>query len=275
MRARLLLLVHPMPLELGASRKRCADATHPSPSSRRYFGSAAAAVDYFARAGFGCPPQFNPGDYLIDVTSMDYRSPDAEATTRRRIQLLGDLYLQQGAATAVRPGVAAASAAALSAFSLAHPPRLQQPCVHLAFTFAYLWPPHAVLQNPPTSPPPIPRPRDPCPPLQAQSQAEVDEESRRAIQLADRDEQFANNVLTEFRLLLGRAWRQAARNRPVQIVTAVQTVVIGLMLAWLYSDMSQTSLGGIQDVRAWGGGGRGARARGLGCARGPACLPPS
>lgn len=68
----------------------------------RYFGAAATAVDYFTQAGFSCPPQFNPGDYLIDVTSMDYRSPTAEATTRRRIQLLGDLYQQQGAATAVR-----------------------------------------------------------------------------------------------------------------------------------------------------------------------------
>lgn len=62
-------------------------------------------------------------------------------------------------------------------------------------------------------------------------------------------------MLTEFRLLLGRAWRQAARNRPVQIVTLAQTVIIGLMLAWLYSDMSQTSVGGIQDVSPDGEGG--------------------
>ena len=48
------------------------------------------------------PPQFNPADFFMDVTSMDYRTPDSEALTRRRIQLLGDLYQRQGAATAVR-----------------------------------------------------------------------------------------------------------------------------------------------------------------------------
>lgn len=28
--------------------------------------------------------QYNPGDFLIDVTSMDYRSPELEASTRQR-----------------------------------------------------------------------------------------------------------------------------------------------------------------------------------------------
>lgn len=30
-----------------------------------FFGAAASAVDYFGAAGFECPPQYNPGDYLI------------------------------------------------------------------------------------------------------------------------------------------------------------------------------------------------------------------
>ena len=33
-----------------------------------YFGEAAAAVAYFAAAGFHCPPQFNPADFFMDVT---------------------------------------------------------------------------------------------------------------------------------------------------------------------------------------------------------------
>ncbi len=28
--------------------------------------------------------QYNPGDFLIDVTSMDYRSPELEVSTRER-----------------------------------------------------------------------------------------------------------------------------------------------------------------------------------------------
>lgn len=144
-----------------------------------YFGAAAAAVAYFSQAGFVCPSMFNPGDFLIDVTSMDYRSPDSEALTRRRIQLLGDLYQRLGADTA--------------------------------------------------------------------SEAVIGEESRRDIKLADKDMQFANNMLTEFSLLLGRAWRNSSRNRPLQVVTAGQTVIIGLLLAWLYSDMSPTTASGVQD----------------------------
>ncbi|EFN55091.1 hypothetical protein CHLNCDRAFT_134989 [Chlorella variabilis] len=144
-----------------------------------FFGPAAEAVDYLAQAGFKCPAQFNPADFFMDVTSMDYRTPDSEALTRRRIQLLGDLYQRQGAATA------------------AH--------------------------------------------------VEVGESSKRDMLQANKDEQFANNVLTEFQLLLGRAWRNASRNKPVLIVTLAQTVLIGFLLAWLYSNMSQTSPGAIAD----------------------------
>lgn len=46
--------------------------------------------------------QYNPGDYLIDVTSMDYRGPEAEAQTRKRVALLADLYEQRAADVGVR-----------------------------------------------------------------------------------------------------------------------------------------------------------------------------
>ena len=41
----------------------------------------------------------------------------------------------------------------------------------------------------------------------------VSEDSKREMLAADRDQQFANNVATEFGLLLGRSWRQASRDK--------------------------------------------------------------
>ncbi|KAL4452063.1 hypothetical protein ABPG75_007725 [Micractinium tetrahymenae] len=143
-----------------------------------YFGTASAAVDYFASAGFRCPEQFNPADYFMDVTSMSFRTPEEEAAMRRRIALLAELYQEQGAP--------------------------------------------------------------------ALGEVAVGETSRKDMLAVDREQQFANNAGREFALLLGRAWRQASRNRIVQIVTLVQTTVIGLVLASLYSDMSKTAAG-IQD----------------------------
>jgi hypothetical protein len=76
-----------------------------------YFGPAAAATSWFAAAGFACPELFNPADFFLDVCSMDYRSPEAEAASRRRIGLLGDLYEREGAAAAPRAAVPASAVA--------------------------------------------------------------------------------------------------------------------------------------------------------------------
>ena len=161
-----------------------------------------------------------------------------------------------------------------------------------------------------------------CACLCVQDAVVVAEGSKRDMLEMD-DLQFANNIAREFQLLLGRAWRQASRNRAVQvraggslaglrcavaersqlawpcfavdchaclscpapscpptasihplllpcyptlpllrlllcphtpqIVTFIQTVVIGFLLAWLYSDMSKTAAG-IQDEIGWVGG---------------------
>jgi hypothetical protein len=45
----------------------------------------------------------------------------------------------------------------------------------------------------------------------------VDQAARDEMLQADKEERFANNMVTEFRLLLQRAGRQASRNRPVQV----------------------------------------------------------
>ncbi|PSC71035.1 ABC ATP-binding isoform 2 [Micractinium conductrix] len=144
-----------------------------------YSGEAAKAVAYFSAAGFKCPEQFNPGDFFMDVTSMDYRTPESEAATRRRIGLLSDLYERSNVETE----------------------------------------PAAVV---------------------------IAETSRQDMETANKDQQFANHLAREFSLLFGRAWRQASRNKMLVIVTLAQTLLIGLVLAWLYSGMSK-SYAGIQD----------------------------
>lgn len=57
-----------------------------------YFGPAKDAVAYFSALSFHCPAQFNPADYFIDLVSVDSRSPDAEAVTKKRVAVLADKY---------------------------------------------------------------------------------------------------------------------------------------------------------------------------------------
>lgn len=47
-----------------------------------YFGPATACVEHFGRIGFACPMKYNPADYMLQITSIDYSSPEAEANTR-------------------------------------------------------------------------------------------------------------------------------------------------------------------------------------------------
>ena len=55
-----------------------------------------------------------------------------------------------------------------------------------------------------------------CACLCVQDAVVVAEGSKRDMLEMD-DLQFANNIAREFQLLLGRAWRQASRNRAVQV----------------------------------------------------------
>jgi ATP-binding cassette subfamily G (WHITE) protein 2 len=57
-----------------------------------YYGDAADAVQYFENQGYPCPVQYNPADYFLDVLSMDYRTKEAEAETRARINALADKW---------------------------------------------------------------------------------------------------------------------------------------------------------------------------------------
>eukprot|EP00887_Chlorella_sp_A99_P005572 scaffold1.g5572.t1 len=62
-----------------------------------YFGRAADARDYFAGVGFACPPHFNTADFLLDVISVDQRSPETEAATRARVAQLALLHAHERA----------------------------------------------------------------------------------------------------------------------------------------------------------------------------------
>lgn len=41
-----------------------------------YFGLAKDATTYFSSVGYKCPTNFNPADFVIDLTTPDYRSPE-------------------------------------------------------------------------------------------------------------------------------------------------------------------------------------------------------
>jgi len=134
-----------------------------------YYGSAAEATGWFADGGFPCPAEFNPADFFLDIVSPDMRSPEAEASSRARIDLLTAYYSGEGSSLHRRLSVDSARMAEM-------------------------------------------------------------EHVNEAVS-------FPNDPFTEFGLLLSRSWKQQSRDRLPQIITIVQTVVIGFFLAALYSDM--------------------------------------
>lgn len=65
-----------------------------------YAGPAAAAAAHFTAAGHPCPPSHSVADFLLDITSVDFRSPEAEVASRARVKALADLCAVQGGAAA-------------------------------------------------------------------------------------------------------------------------------------------------------------------------------
>lgn len=59
-----------------------------------YFGPAADVADYFAKLGFTIPEHFNVADFVIDVLSIDRRTPQKEEKSTARIKYLADHYSQ-------------------------------------------------------------------------------------------------------------------------------------------------------------------------------------
>jgi ABC-type multidrug transport system ATPase subunit len=56
-----------------------------SRGSPAYAGSAKDCLPYFAKLGHQMPPFTNPAEYLIDVVSVDNRSPEAERVAQERV----------------------------------------------------------------------------------------------------------------------------------------------------------------------------------------------
>jgi ABC-type multidrug transport system ATPase subunit len=57
-----------------------------------YFGPAADMVPHFAALGHACPVHTNAGDFLLDLSSVDMRTPAAEAATRATVARLLDAW---------------------------------------------------------------------------------------------------------------------------------------------------------------------------------------
>ncbi len=55
-------------------------------------------MSWFAAHHLPCPAHYNPADFFIDAVSLDYRTPKAEAASRRRLRALADSYRQQAEA---------------------------------------------------------------------------------------------------------------------------------------------------------------------------------
>jgi len=53
------------------------------------------AVKYFGSLGLRCPSLFHPGDYFLDIISVDNRSAEQEAKSRKRIQFILDSHTQR------------------------------------------------------------------------------------------------------------------------------------------------------------------------------------
>ena len=62
---------------------------------------------YFGALGLECLPEYNPADFFLDVVSMDYRTPEAEAECRERVRLLAEVYFQSQGSQHVRAHAAA------------------------------------------------------------------------------------------------------------------------------------------------------------------------
>ncbi|KAJ2347138.1 hypothetical protein GGF43_004823, partial [Coemansia sp. RSA 2618] len=57
-----------------------------------YFGPTSTAIDYFANIGYQCPMHENPADYFVDLMTLDYRSEESLARSKKQVQDLADKF---------------------------------------------------------------------------------------------------------------------------------------------------------------------------------------
>jgi|Transcript_67204 ATP-binding cassette subfamily G (WHITE) protein 2 len=56
-----------------------------------YFGHASGVVEHFSKLGYQCPQLFNPAEYVIQVTALDFSSNEAEEQSRTRLAPILDV----------------------------------------------------------------------------------------------------------------------------------------------------------------------------------------
>ncbi len=64
-----------------------------------YHGPAHLCLPYFSNLGFPAPVYYNPADFLIDLTTVDYRSPEAEKSSRARLRYLTGQFSEKHSCT--------------------------------------------------------------------------------------------------------------------------------------------------------------------------------
>jgi ABC-type multidrug transport system ATPase subunit len=62
-----------------------------------YYGSSFEMVSYFDSLGHRCPTYVNPADFVIDISSIDYRSVEAEKVSQDRLNSLVTSYREHSA----------------------------------------------------------------------------------------------------------------------------------------------------------------------------------
>lgn len=65
-----------------------------------FFGSPAAALDYFNALGYHCPEHFNPADYFLDILSINIKSTQNELESRDRLLYLTSNWVEHVESTA-------------------------------------------------------------------------------------------------------------------------------------------------------------------------------
>ncbi|KAJ1721143.1 hypothetical protein LPJ53_004303 [Coemansia erecta] len=58
-----------------------------------YFGPTSKSISYFGSIGYQCPIHENPADYFVDLMTLDYRSEDLLAESKKRVNNLVERFI--------------------------------------------------------------------------------------------------------------------------------------------------------------------------------------
>jgi ATP-binding cassette subfamily G (WHITE) protein 2 len=208
-----------------------------------FSGDAAEALPFFERWGFTCPPHTNPSDFYLDVVSLSFHSPAAEAASRARVALLGDAYASEAHAQLAALRSAGDAAAAARSTS-----RQQQLLQRAGASDGG----HAVAEGGGER---SGKAEDAAAAAQKGAnnnngaEAENADDLRRPAALLPRLHRYAE----EWRALAGRAARLAARQRLENGINIIRTVIFSLLLGLIWLNVGRDASGAPGDLRNLGG----------------------